>query len=213
MGQVVRGINTTVEVQASLDTAKTISAITKASPAQVTSAAHGYANGDVIVLTVQGMVQLNGVAARVANVAANTFDLEGVDSSAFGTFTSGSCQKVATWNTFDSLTAVSLPNAAPAELDQTTIHDSSLQTTYGLPGAPTGTMSGQFNPLSTAVANLRAATLNGQNRAFRMTFETGLKAVFNSTPAAGQGFDLSVNAIGTATYNLTVRGFVNFYAS
>lgn len=209
----IRGINTQVEVQASLDTAKTITAVTKANPGVATSTAHGFSNGDVVVISCAGMIQLNGVAARVANVTANTFELEGIDTTNFGTFTSGSCQEVLTWNTFDSITNVSLPNAAPAELDQTTIHDSALQTTFGLPGAPTGTMSGFFDPLDTAVANLRTATLNSQNRAFRMTFENGIKAVFNSTPAAGQGFDLGVNALGTAQYSLTVRGFVNYYAT
>lgn len=209
----IRGINTQVEVQATLDTPKTITGITKASVAVATSTAHGYANGDVVLLSVVGMVQLNGVACRVANVTANTLELEGIDSTNFNTFTSGTATEIATWNTFDSLTNISLPNASPAELDQTTIHDNQLQNTFGLPGAPTGTMSGQFDPLDTAVANLRTATLNSANRVFRITFENGVKAIFNATPAAGQGFDLPVNAIATAQYSLTVRGFVNFYAS
>ena len=210
----IRGINTQVEVQASLSTpAKTISAISKAPVGVVTSTAHGFSNGDVVVLTVNGMIQLNNVACRVASVATDTFQLEGIDTTAFGTFTSGTCVEVLTWDTFDSITNISLPNAAPAELDQTTVHDSALQTTFGLPGAPTGTMSGFFDPTDVAVTNLRNATLNSQNRVFRITFEDGKKAVFNSTPAAGQGFDLAVNALGTAQYSLTVRGFVNFYAS
>src|SRR6185312_7720844 len=51
-----------------LNTAKTITGITKANPGVVTSAAHGYANGQEIVVTgIAGMTELNGRNFIVAN--------------------------------------------------------------------------------------------------------------------------------------------------
>lgn len=73
-----------------LETAKNITAATNANPAVITSAAHGYSNGDVVYITgVGGMTQINGRFFTVAGVAANTFQLSGINSTAFGTYTSG----------------------------------------------------------------------------------------------------------------------------
>ncbi len=54
---------------------KTITAITQANPGVVTSTAHGYANGDIVIIeTVVGMTEVNGGIFIVANQAANTFE-------------------------------------------------------------------------------------------------------------------------------------------
>jgi len=74
---------------------KTITAITKANPAVVTSSSHGYSNGDyVIISSVAGMNQVNGRTFKVANKTTNTFELQDVDannidSSDYQTYTSG----------------------------------------------------------------------------------------------------------------------------
>ncbi|HYE98110.1 MAG TPA: ubiquitin-activating E1 FCCH domain-containing protein, partial [Planctomycetota bacterium] len=59
------------------ETAKNITGITQANPAVVTSNAHGFSNGDdVIIASVGGMTQVNGRRFRVAGVTANTFQLQ-----------------------------------------------------------------------------------------------------------------------------------------
>ncbi len=59
---------------------KTITAITQANPGVVTSTAHGYANGDIVIIeTVVGMTEVNGGIFIVANQAANTFELTDID--------------------------------------------------------------------------------------------------------------------------------------
>lgn len=209
----IRGINTKVEIQASLDSAKTITGITKANPGVATSTAHGFSNGDVVVLSINGMNEINEVAVRVANVATNTFELEGIDTTNYGTFTSGTAKEVLTWDTFGSLQSISLPNQESAKLDKTTLHDTQAQEALGLAGAVSGTMTGLFSPTETAVVNMRNATRNTSPRAFRITFETAEKAIFNSEVSAGQGFDMQQNAMATASYGLTIKRFINFYAS
>lgn len=62
------------------ETAKSITAVTSASPGVVTIASHGYSNGDWIYVTdIVGMTQLNGRFLLVANVTTNTFELQTVD--------------------------------------------------------------------------------------------------------------------------------------
>jgi hypothetical protein len=74
---------------------KTITAITQASPGVLTSNSHGFSNGDEIYIdSVGGMVELNNRNFKVANVSANTFELEdlfgnAIDTTNFTAFTSG----------------------------------------------------------------------------------------------------------------------------
>ena len=69
---------------------KTISAITKANPAVVTATSHGYSNGDrVFISGVVGMTEVNNREFTVANKTTNTFELSGINSSSFTTYSSG----------------------------------------------------------------------------------------------------------------------------
>ncbi len=78
-----------------LETAKNVTAATKANPCVITSVAHGFNNGDwVYIAAVGGMTQINGKFFKVANKAADTFELQtvygvNVNSSAYTTYTSG----------------------------------------------------------------------------------------------------------------------------
>jgi len=77
------------------ETAKNITAITKANPAVVTSSSHGFSDGDnVIISGVAGMTEVNGITFKVANSTTNTFSLQDYDgtainSSSYTTYSSG----------------------------------------------------------------------------------------------------------------------------
>lgn len=66
---------------------KAISAATRANPCVITVPGHGYGNGDEVALSgLAGMTELNGSSYSVANQTTDTFELLGVDSSAYGTY-------------------------------------------------------------------------------------------------------------------------------
>lgn len=68
----------------------TITAVTQANPAQVTSANHGLATGDVITISnVVGMTELNGNTYTITVVNANAFTLNGTDSTGYSAYVSG----------------------------------------------------------------------------------------------------------------------------
>jgi hypothetical protein len=78
-----------------------ITGITQADPAVVTVTAHGYGNGDTVIINdVVGMTEVNGKRFIIANITANTFeltDIDGVDvdSSAFTAYGSaGTVERV-----------------------------------------------------------------------------------------------------------------------
>lgn len=81
---------------ARLNSTKTITGITKANPAVVTSAAHGYVDGNlVLVAGVLGMVEVNDRYFTVGGAATNTYQLAGEDSTGYTTYTSGGTSRKA----------------------------------------------------------------------------------------------------------------------
>lgn len=78
-----------------LESNKTITAITQASPGVITSNSHGFTNGRRVYLaSIGGMTQLNGRIFTIANVTTNTFTLvdmwgTAVDTSSYSAYTSG----------------------------------------------------------------------------------------------------------------------------
>jgi Flp pilus assembly protein TadG len=69
---------------------KNITAVNKQNPVRVTSAAHGFTNGTVVWITgVNGMTQLNNRAYVITGVQTNSFQLQGVNGSAYNSYSSG----------------------------------------------------------------------------------------------------------------------------
>lgn len=66
-----------------------VSGATKANPCVITATGHGFSTGDDVgFLSVGGMTNLNGNGYTVTKIDADSFSI-GVDSSAYGTYTSG----------------------------------------------------------------------------------------------------------------------------
>lgn len=78
----------TFAIATAYDAPDITTAITNANPAVVTATAHGLSNGDVVAVT-SGWSRLSNRVVRVANVTANTFELEGVDTTSTTTFPVG----------------------------------------------------------------------------------------------------------------------------
>jgi Flp pilus assembly protein TadG len=75
-GPISTSVNITGAVINLADTPKTITAATKARPVVITSAGHGFANGDVVwIAGATGMTQLNNKPYVVRNRTADTFEL------------------------------------------------------------------------------------------------------------------------------------------
>lgn len=89
-----------VHIQSTLGADLAVSAASNANPCVMTSTAHGLSNGDEVVVT-NGWSKTNARVFRVANVAANTFQLEGLDSTSTIDFPAGGgigkVNKVTAW--------------------------------------------------------------------------------------------------------------------
>lgn len=122
-----------IEIATGTGGAKTITAISKANPCQITSAAHGLSAGDVVALAaIGGMTELNGINAVISHVTTNTFALENVDSTGYTTYTSGGTATPVTYTEIAEVNSFSPPEASASEVDVTHLKSTSKEFLLGL---------------------------------------------------------------------------------
>lgn len=173
MATVRKWANVAVAMQSALAAADTITAITKANPAVVTSTAHGLANGDYVLLSVQGMWQLDKKVVRVANQTANTFECEGVDSTLYETFSSGSAQAITFGTTLTSIATISASGGDFDFIDTSTIHSNVKSQIPGQANPLTYSFDNLWDMSDTAQLAMKAASDGQAERAFKFTFGSG----------------------------------------
>lgn len=205
--------NVGIDVETAKAAAKTITAITKASPPVVTSAAHGYSNGDFVVLAVLGMFQLNSVVARVADITTDTYELEGIDSTAFETFASGNAQKLTFGASMTNVVDVNASGGEPEFEDITTIHQN-IRTRVPVVTSPLAfALTGLFDPADAAMQELAEATRSITQRCFKFRFANGTKMVFQGYPSASGVPTGSAQKAVTTPISIEAQGLPTVYAT
>lgn len=197
-----------VTMQSALGTAQNITGITKANPGVATySGADTVVAGDYVILTANGMSQVNGLIVRVANVVtgSNTFELEGFDTSTYDTFTSGSFQEITFGTTLDTLRNPSSTSPSFEYADLTTMHDTERVE------APTISTAGEFSfesiydPSNAGVIALNAAFVAKTTRAFKFVFSDGSIYAFNGY--VGAPIQPSGENLGVVTFPVTIKQY------
>lgn len=178
MALITKWSNVQVAVQSALASAKTITAITQASPGVVSSTAHGYTNGDYVLLTVQGMSQLNNRVMRVSASATDSFALEAEDTTLYTAFSSGTAQKITYGTTMATVTGLSASGGDFDFIDTTTIHDTVKTQIPGLPSPATYNLDNFWDVSDAALIALKTASDNQSTLAMRFAFANGQKVAF-----------------------------------
>lgn len=202
-----------VAMQSALGANKTITAITKANPGVVSSTSHGIANGAYVVLDVLGMGQVDDRVFRVANQAANSFELEGEDTTLYDTFASGFANEITFGTTLATLTDLSASGGDFDFIDTTTIHALVKSQIPGAANPITYSFGSIWDVSDAGLVKLKAASALKALRAFRFTFSNGQKMVFNGFVGA------TLLPVGTAQDKvttpvvITMFGTPTFYSS
>lgn len=208
--------NVAVAMQSALAAAITINSISKASPGVVGYTGADPANGDYVFLTVQGMHQLNDRVARVANVnaAGNTFELEGIDTTLFDTFTGGTFEVITFGTSITTATNISSNGGGFDFIDTTTIHGNSKTQMPGLPAAATYNMDHIWDVADAGQIAMKSASDAQAKRCFKFTFGTGGQIMVF---AGYVGFDGapggSAQQLVTTQATITANGKPSYYAS
>lgn len=163
-----------------------ISAITKANPGVVSYTGLDPNNGDYVVLSVNGMYQLNDRIFRVANVnaAGNTFELEGEDTTLYDTFASGSFQVITFGASMQTAQNINVSGGEPEFADVTTIHDLVRKRVPTITSPLSFALDNIFDPSDPAFVELNKAFKAKAKRAIRLRFGTGAKMVLTGYAAA-----------------------------
>lgn len=164
-----------------LGTVQAVSAVTKANPGVVTYAGVDPANGDFLAMTsILGMTEIDGRIFRGANVNAggNTIELEGENTTAYGTFTTGNMQPVTFGSTLATALTISSSGGDFPFIDTTTIHNAVRTQVPGTPNPATFSFSNLWDVSDPGLVALKAASDTQAQRAIRFVFATGHRFVF-----------------------------------
>lgn len=170
--------NVGIDVQTALAAAVTLTAISKANPGVCTySGADTINNGDFIIMTANGMFEVNDRVFRVANVntAANTFELEGEDTTSYNTFTSGSVQVITFGASFNSVQNINVSGGEFEFADVTTIHDLVRKRVPTITSPLSFGMDNIFDLADPGFVELNKAYKAKAKRAIKLRFGSGAK--------------------------------------
>jgi hypothetical protein len=169
-----------IAVQSALATALTVTAITKANPAVITYTGTDPSNGDYTLLKIQGMSQLDYRVVRVANVngAGNTYEAEGVDSTLYDTFTSGTAEVITFGTTLSTIADLSVSGGDFNFIDVTTIADNVNKQIPGNANPINISMTANWDPADAGIVALKTASDSKAVRAVRITFSDSTKVLF-----------------------------------
>lgn len=206
--------NVAVAMESARAAGKSITAISKANPGVASSTAHGYANGDILILEVQGMYQVNQRVVRVAGQTADTFQLEGIDTTAFDDFSSGTAYKLTLGTSVTTATSISSSGGDFEFIDTTTIHAAQRSQVPGLPNATSFTMDHIWDPTDAGLAAMKVASDAQQRKAFVFTFgQGGARMYFSGYVGASLLPGGSAQGLVTTSAAITMEGFPTYYAS
>jgi hypothetical protein len=202
-----------VALQSALAAAVSASAISKANPGVLTHAGASPTNGDYVLLKVQGMTQVDFRVVRVAGATATTFQLEGVDTTLFDTFSSGTFEKITFGTSITSATDFTTSGGDFDQIDVTTIHDAIKKQIPGSANALTVNGNLLWDPAEAAQIALKASSDTKSQLAVRITFADNTRALFvgyvgfSGVPTGqAQGrvdTPLTITAFGLPTYYAT----------
>ena len=213
MATVRKWSNVAVAMQSAIAADVTITNITKASEGVVT-ATNTYTAGDYVYLKIQGMFQLDGRVARVKTVSGTAFTLEGVDTTSFDTFSSGTCNKLTFGTSITTATSISSSGGDFDFIDTTTIHGKAKTQIPGLANPSTYTFENIWDVSDAGLLAMKAADDAQGIRAFKFTFGTGGQImVFAGYVGASLLPGGSAQDKVTTSTVITMNGAPTYYAS
>jgi hypothetical protein len=205
----IQGRNVKVEVALTYAAAKTVTAVTLASPGVATSTAHALVTGTVGYWSVtSGMPQLDGQATRVYNPVANAFDLQSLNTTPFSAFVAGTFTPVATWGTLSEATSYEITGGGATKLDATRLIDVVTQQENGLLDVQTVNIALLNQTVNGAVMQfLEDAALSSAFVVIRITLNDGAVRVYRGQPSL-PGESVGKGQLGTGSIEFSVKGVV-----
>jgi hypothetical protein len=212
MSTIYKNSGLRLSMESAREAADTITAITNASPGVVTATAHGFSDGDIVLLEVGGMNDLNKRAFKVIESDTNTFQLAdetglvGIDTTNFGTFTSGTATKVTLGISITGTQGFAPSGGDGKLLDTTTVQDTNdTQETNGTT-AISYALTQQWDPADTAQRQMIEFNRSGVQKVFRFQWPNGTFVLFYGSVAYSGAPGGDNQGITTSTATVALGG-------
>lgn len=164
-----------------LDTAKTITAISNANPGVASSTAHGYADNDILLLSMPSVLDQRVV--RVSGSATNAFNLEGINTTSTTTYPSGfgvgTSQEVTAWTSLSQTTDVQTTGGEQQFFQWVYLEDGRQRQRPTFKNARALQLTLDYDPSLSWHDALVAADLAGTVYPLRVTLPTGAKLYYS----------------------------------
>lgn len=217
MAQVPTGTTFYVAPASSIGVAKTTTIVTNAAEAVVTSAAHGYANGDIVMI-MSGWGRLNKRVFRIKSVTTDTFVLEGQDTTNTTFYTEGtgvgSVQKI---GAMTQITQVMKPSSSGGDPKKVTYKYTESDVEYNINDGFTATdyaIELDADAISTAgYAALKALTEVQVDTVLKMVTRNGAIILQPCTVALNEAVQLNDGQINTVKCAFNGNNRLTRYAS
>ncbi|CAB4153273.1 Phage tail tube protein 3 [uncultured Caudovirales phage] len=192
--------------------AKTITAITLANPPVVSSATHGFTAGQIVYIeNIAGMVELNGRAFVVANPAAGTFELKGINATGYTAYTSGGSASLITLTDIAEVTSVSGFDGEASEIDTTNLRSTAKEYLVGLQDFGNVSLNVLLNNGDAGQTLLRTIKGSASAKVFSLTLSDAKVSAFVGL-VKQFSFDASADAAVTGQVSIRVTGEPSWFA-
>ena len=200
---------TSVKVSTGTTSAKNITGISKAASAVVTSSAHGLAVGQVVVVaSVGGMTEINGLALLITAQDTNTFTLN-IDSTNFTTYTSGGTATPQTMTQVENVLDFQRNGDEADRIDSTNLQSIKKEYIVGLAGEGSVTMPIDVDATGPGQAAVRAKVGTDVAQAVSVTRSDSKTEVMM---VKWTNFSENFGDKHGGTFNGTVTGPVGWYS-
>lgn len=196
--------------------AKTVTAITNASPAVATSTTHGLTTNDEVVFF-SGWEDASDTMYRVTQLTADTFNLLGLDATSTTLYPAGSgagtVQKVGTWSTIPQVLTIGTSGGDPK---MTTISPLARRTAINVPtgfNATTITLSLGYDPANAVIQAMLGISRTLERVGFKMLLGGGGSTYGFGYMAVSEVPMLSSGQTNQTTCVLTLLGKAMSYAT
>ncbi len=193
----------TVEIATTYANAKALSAISNASPAVATSTAHGFTDGDLIVID-SGWSRLDGRIVRVSESTADTFELENINTTSVTHFPAaagaGSAREITAWTRISQVLEFTTNGGEPQFSNFGYLDEDFERQLPGVMSAQSITIGIADDPTLAGYIALKEASDARAVRALRVTLPNGSILLYNGivslndTPSMTKGQVMQVRA-------------------
>ena len=200
----------TVSLATTYGVPKVISSISNANPAVASSAAHGLANGDLVVLS-SGWQRLNDRVIRVSGSASGAFNIEGQDTTSVQYYpagsSAGSATPISAWTQISQILEFTTSGGDQQFANFSFLDEDFERQLPTITSAQSITIGIADDPSLPGYIALKAASMTRANRALRLTLPDGSTIFYNGivslneTPTLSKGQVMQVRA----TFSLQSR--------